>query len=491
MIRNLSFTKARALYQHISDHNDRAFVMAKQNTPVSTLVDPIIAPALFYDANSDDYASVGSITSMIERNSQVTEGVDGYDLTLTNFVSLASEAIRRTAYLTKSVALPVIEDITERCEAKLNEVTGGVGLALNIVPDTQAEILVNPVLTNAVEPFVAIAGPNTSTINVHDPRDSAQLLEIMRVGYDDFDKEMEAWMAAHLSSDLVVNVYKRVFSSAAGVSDMVNVFDGSADSYPEALVCFLLCRGLVQNPDDNINMSAANYDSGMAMISNYSAMVVKRAMRHFARADKNERVVLRYPRQGQELSYDNPEQGVIVVNKTVYDKFLAEGGSPEAVMGSYLFDRSDNKADLLENRDMYVKQYNTRVMKLRSDARLRAIITMRKTIERIVADEITRTLPDNTDKGLWAGIDINQAAAQNNLRRGVDRLRLEDLDDMYSAIRDIVLNVFFSETDVPKLIELIDANSKDNEDNIKSAVNVAIIDYIVDWFMHQTEIVSL
>lgn len=490
MIRNLSFTKASAIYQHLSDHNKNAFAAAKQNTPVSTLVDPVIAPALFYDDQSDDYKSVNSITSMIERNAQhqTGNGTDTYDLTLSNFVSLASEAIRRTVYLTKTVALPTIEDITLQSEARLNEVTGGLGLALNIVPDTQASVLVNPTLVEAIRPFESVAGPDTETVNVHDPRDSAQLVEIMRVGYDDFDKEMEAWMAAHVSSEIVSSIYNRVFSSGSNTVHISSVFGASADSYPEALICFLIARGLMQNPDDNINMTASKYDMGMAFISNYSAMVIKRGMNSFDSADKHDRIVLRYPAPGQELSFDRPEQGIIVVNKPAYDRYLEQGGTPEAIMGSYLLDRKTHSEDLMQDRDGYVKTYNARILKVRSDSRLRAILSLRKHIERLVSHEISRTLPETSEKGVWGGIDINQAAAQLRLRAAVERLRLEDLDDMYGAVRNIVLDVFFIDTDVAKLIELIDANSKDSPEDIKSAVNVAIVDYIVDWFMHQTTV---
>lgn len=488
MIRNVSFTKANELYKHIADHNARAFIMAKQNTPISTLVDPVIAPALFYDDVSPDFESVNSITSMLERNAQVPDGTDAYDLSLQNFVSLSSEAIRRTAYLTKSVALPVIEEITIKAEEKLNEVTGGVGLALNILPDTQGNILTNPVLVSAIEPFTSVAGPNTPTINVHAPRDSAQLVELIRVGVEDFDKEIEEWVATHLSSDLLVTIYKRIFSTASLETSMINVFDGEARSYPEALICFLICRGLTVNHDDDINMSSSTYDLGMAMISNYAAMVLKRAKRQLDRSDKNEKVVLRYPRPGEELTYDSPEKGIIVVNQSVYAKFLEEGGSPEVIMGSYLTGRAESKVDLLADREMYVKHYNMRIMKLRSDSRLRAIISMRKTLERLVADEIVLTMDDVGENGLWKGIKIDQVAAQRKLRYAIDRIRLEDLDDMYSAVRNIVLSVFFADTDVPKLIEHIDANSVEGVE-MSTVINVALIDYIVDWFMHQTELV--
>src|SRR5699024_9494816 len=121
-----------------------------------------------------------------------------------------------------------------------------------------------------------------------------------------------------------------------------SVFDSSADSYPEALIAFLLARGLNLNTDDNINLTAAEYDYRMSLITNYCAMVVKRAIARNISADKNDRVVMRYPPQGQELSYDRPDQGIIVVNKNVYTKFLNEGGSPEAIMGSYLVDRQSD-----------------------------------------------------------------------------------------------------------------------------------------------------
>ena len=487
MINSLAFSKAVAIHHQITDHNPNAFVVARQDTPVANLVAPVIAPALFYDDQSDDFKSVASIASMLERNAVIKEGTDTHEMSLRNFVSLASETVRRTVYLTKTVALPVIEDITTRAEDRLNEVSGGTGLALNILPDTQSDILLNPTLVSAIQGFTSVAGLKTSTVNVHDPRDSAQLVELMRVGYDAFDKEMEAWMAAHVSADIVSNVYNKVFSSAGTPTYISNVFDTNVDNYPEALICFLLARGLSLNPDDNINMSANDYDSAMALVSNYSAGVVRGAMKRFDNVDKFDRVVLRYPPLGQELSFDRPEQGVIVVNKITYERFLEQGGSPEAIMGSYLLDRQTDAPKLLENRDQYINHYNARVLKTRSDDRVRVIVSMRRFLESAVANEIVNTSNENTEEqGLWKGITINPEAAQRILRKCIDRLVLEDMDDMYSTVRDIILEVFFADTDVGKLIQLVDANSKDNPEDLKSAVNVSIVDYIVDWFIHQT-----
>lgn len=491
MIHTLAFNKAVALHHQIVDHSPDTFIVASTNTPVATLVAPVIAPALFYDDQSADYQSVASIASMLERNSVTKEGTDTHDMTLRNFVQLASESIRRTVYLTKTVALPIIEDLALAAENRFNEVTGGSGLALNILVDTQSEILANPTLVNAIEPFQIVAGPNTESVNVHDPRDSAQLVELIRVGYEDFDNEMQAWIGAHLSADIVSNVYHKVFSSAGTSTYMSNVFEGSAENYPEGLICFLLARGLILNPDENINMSAADYDKAMAMVSNYAAITVKRGMTKSTNADKYNRMVLRYPPQGQELSYDRPEQGVIVVNKNVYESFLKEGGSPEVVMGAYLADRETDSTKLIVNRDQYLNLYNARLLKTRSDKRLTTITAMRNHLETALANEIVKIDMGTDDvESIWTGIKLDAVVAQANLRRGIDFLILEDLDDMYTTVRNLVLDVFFSETDVRKLITLIDANSKDHPDDIKGAANVAVVDYIVDWFMHQTAMAS-
>lgn len=486
MINPFAFNKAVSLHHQIVDHIPTAFLVAKTDTPISALVAPVIAPALFYSEDSEDHKSVSTIAALLERNTVVTEGVDTHAMALRNFVELSAEAVRSTVYLTRSVALPVIDNIVNGAESRYNEVSGGVGLALNILVDTQSTILEHPTLVSAVSNFQNVAGPNAETVNVHDPRSSEQLLEIMRVGYDDFDKEMEAWMAAHLGADIVSNVYHRVFSSASTTTYIGNVFNGTPNSYPEALICFLLCRGLSLNPDDSINMTAGAYDSAMAYISNYSANVIIAGMQNHQNADKYDRVVLRFPPPGQEYSYDKPEQGVIVVNKTSYERYLSEGGSPESIMGSYLTDRETDASKLTANREDYVKVYNSRVMKARSDKTLNVLISMRKFIESAVSQEIVNASTDNEDSGLWKGIKINPESAQRILRQEIDVIRTEHLDNVYKVVRDIVLNVFFADTDVIKLIDLIDSNSKGYPEDLKSAVNVAIIDYIVDWYMHQT-----
>lgn len=490
MINSLAFNKAVALYHQITDHNPNGYIAAKADTPVATLVAPIIAPALFYDENSEDYESVASIASLIERSSLPGTDVDAHHLTLSNFTQMAKGAVERTVHLTKSVALPVIDEIVVGAEARLNEVGAGAGLALNVIADTQSNILLNPTLISAIEPFQSVAGMDTQTVNVHDPRTPEQLVELIRVGYDDFDNEIQAWLGAHLSADIISNIYEKVFSVSSKTTYISNVFGNGPDSYPEALICFLLARGLTLSTDENINMSAADYDIAMALVSNYAAVTVQCGMLRYKSADKNDRVVMRYPPRGQELSFDRPEQGVIVVNQSSYERFLEQGGTPEVIMGSYLTDRQTDASRLLENRDQYITQYNARVLKARSDSRIRVITSMRRYLEEKVAAEIVATGNSVEEQGFWKGVTIDQAVAQSILRRCIDNMQLEDLDDMYSTVRDIILDVFFEETDVRKLIQLIDENSKDSPDDIQSAANLAIVDYIVDWFMHQTELCS-
>ena len=60
---------------------------------------------------------------------------------------------------------------------------------------------------------------------------------------------------------------------------------------------------------------------------------------------------------------------------------------------------------------------------------------------------------------------------------------------MYGAVRRVVLATFFGETDVCKLLSYIDAVKFDDID-IQSAANIAIIDYIVDWFLHQVNVIK-
>ena len=492
MLRTLSVTKAHQVFLQLKDSVPNIGIIAKENTPVSQLTTPLIAPNLFkLTPEARDNITCNTIVSDIMSTAEAKVDTDNYDKALSNFIQLAAPSIKATIYLTKSVAIPMMDEISAKVEERLHAVSGGNGLALNIVEDDASAILSSQTLKTALERYIRATDAQANALDnlpVHTPRDSAAVLELIKVGYDNFDGEILDWVTKYVGSETLLKLYVDVFSSGSPVTAIRSIVPNSEVNYPIALLGFLLSLGLMNNLDDNINMSKSDYEVKISQLVSYFAGIVNVAISQRDTWRASKRLVVKYPLAGEELTYNNAAKGIILVNREVYQEYLEAGGSPEAIMGSYLTNKKYTLSDIMDQADNYVKAYNTRVASVRSDSQLRKVIELRRGIVAEVAAEIANA-NGSGKSGYWANLRLNQEICQRKLTAAADELYLADLNDVYGAVRRVVLATFFSETDVCKLLSYIDAVKFDDID-IQSAANIAIIDYIVDWFLHQVNVIK-
>lgn len=490
MLRTHSLTKAHQVYLHLKDANPNIGIMAKENTPVSQLTTPLIAPNLFkLTPEERDRINCNTIVSDIRATAEATGDVDNYDKALNNFIQLATPSVKATIYLTKSVAIPMINDITSKVEENLNTISGGNGLALTVQEDDASTILSSDTLKSALERYIKpneVQVQSIDNLPVHLPRDTEAVLELIKVGYDNFDSEISEWVSKYVGNETLLDLYVNVFSSGSATRTIKSIVPNSETSYPIALLGFLLALGLMNNLDDNINMSKSDYEVKISQLVSYFAGLVNLAVSLRETQRNSKRLVVKYPLAGEELSFNNPSKGIILVNRDIYREFLEAGGTPEALMGSYLTDKKYMMADILDKADNYVKAYNTRVASVRSDSQLRKVIELRRSVVEEVAREIA-SANGNGESTYWQNLRLNQEICQRKLTAAADAIYLDDLKDVYGACRRVVLATFFGETDVSKLISYIDSVTRDDLD-VQSAANIAIIDYVVDWFLHQVNV---
>lgn len=487
MIRTSSFDKAITVALNLQDTNKS--LVAIEDTPVGRLVAPLIAPNLFRVNDGNTY-SIADIVGILQTTGNV-EGVDPYDYNLKQFVELASKGVKNTIHLTKNIAIPVIEDIATACEDAVADKTVNRGFALNIIDDGAKSILDSAILENAVERYTDVAlNKEIGTVPYHEARSTEQVMGLMKVGLEKFDKEVEEWLAKACGSENVIDLYFRIFSQGNYSSSLVNAIGKDSNSYINAIIVFLIALGLSKDFDPNITLSKSEYENQMSNVICYSAMVVKQAIGRKKSNSITKYLVDSFPPANQEFSYDEPSKGVIVVNKDLYNQFLEAGGTPEAIMGSYLSDRENQYDKLIEKVSDYTRIYNARLLQARSNNTDQATLTLRRTILNKMYAEIDHCRPEVTDKGLWSGVVIDCEKAYALVDKLVAKVNVLDLNNIYLAVKEIVLAVFFQTTDVEELLTYIDnAQALCDKSEIQTAVNVAIIDYVVNWFFSQTKVV--
>ncbi len=487
MIRTSSFDKVFPVALNLQDTNKS--LVAIEDTPVGRLVAPLIAPNLFRVNDGNTY-SIADIVGILQTTGQV-DGVDPYDYNLKQFVDLAVKGVQSTIHLTKNIAIPVINDVANKCEEAVADKTVNRGFALNIIDDGAKSILDSVILQNAVDRYTDIAlDKSIGTVPYHEARSTEQIMELMKVGLEKFDKEVEEWLAKACGSENVIDLYFKVFSQGNYSSALVNVIGKDTNSYINAIIVFLIGLGLSKDLDPNIPLSKSEYELQMSNVICFAGMVVKQAISRRKSNSITKYLVDSFPPANEEFSYTETNKGIIVVNKSLYDQYLEAGGTPEAIMGAYLSDRENQYDRLLEKVSDYTRVYNARLLQARSNNTDQATLTLRRTMRSCLYAEIDHCRAEATDKGLWTGINLDTQKAYELVDKLTGKITVLDLNNIYLAAKDIVLTVFFQATDVKEMLDYIDnAQTLSENDDMQTAVNIAIIDYVVNWFFSQTKVV--
>ena len=493
MIREKSLTRAGQIIDQVLESNNTAVIAGVSDTPVAVASEKLAAPC-YFNSNEMVMDTNTMINLMLQGNVNGVDGLDEYDVQMRQITNLATASIKRTIYLTKNVALPVIESIVEKITPELNEVSGGNGLAFNIIPDTSFTILKDPILQEAVGKYKSMTTSylsGTKTVPHHQPRDAESVQALLAIGQSTFDKALREWATPYIGDGTMMKVYADVFVNGQVGEDISKVIPKTIDGIPKAIIAFIIATNLSQELDDGIEIAFEDYEDKMISLMAWCGHVINFGLSAFASQNSMKRVVSSYPKRGDEFSYGSVERGIIRVNPDHYNAYLERGGSPEALMGACLTDRDTVLDKLLENADEHVKVYNRTVVSARNNNKLQVVNTMRSKLMKHVSDEIVacnQVDPDGSVDSVWKGVSINAEVAQEVLSKQVSKLTINNVTDIYGAVRQVVLGVFFADTDVQGLLEHVDATLDSDSENtldVQDAVNIAVFDYIVNWVCHQ------
>lgn len=506
MIRNLACAKAQIIHTQLRDVSKKATVIA--DTPLSSLISTSIAPMAGLPRDEKIHLNDSKITSMLSTTSGL--GVfnrDEHDNMKTELVKMIASTVRRTLHLSRNVALPIIDDVTAAVDNELQKLIPATGVALSIQESPIVELINNSTLTQVVEKYrEGTKKRDAPTVNVHTSRDAEAVYELIKVGYADFDDVIAKFLLPYLGSDVISKVYTTVFSADANRDSLSNLFMGSnqIDTYAKAIITLLIASALIKEDEDNIDMSASAYDNAMTTVIRWCGDKIIQGQDQVAYRKNSDTVVISFPASGSEGAFLNPQDAVIWVDPVTYRNFLDNGGTPEMVMGSYLVDRQTKGSAILVASDTYVNAYNRTITALKSNTQLQELMIMQRVLQRELSREIGEAATseyvldpeavkanDNSTKG-WAGLTLaNADTAQKLLAEKIGKLNIESTHHIYETVRGIVLDIFFEGTDVRSVLDAIDSiNLTDPDGDVQGAVNLAVVDYVVDWVMEQVNFVN-
>lgn len=418
-------------------------------------------------------------------NGSMAKGLDGvvkHDTIIDNIVDVAAKSIQASIHMARNVVNPVVKAVIADIETELHKAEINVTNQLAVLPRIYKNIWNSPVLEGMVERYEDSAVTDLRLAFVHKPLTPQELMELVKSGSGRFNEEIEAWVG-EIGPEFLATVYRDTFCSdneMAQHDDAVMLspsIDGATVDMDRVLAIHFMARKLKTSVQEDINMSLSDYREYMANVIEQSGRAVCRIMEKRARDKKQRVLIVRYPAASPDSLY--AKESYIEVNADVYNQWLEEGGTPEVIMGAFLYDRETGYSQTLENKEHYKAVWDRRAQLLRSQAYSARYNTTVQALGVAVAKQINLVKDEELPVQ-------SRAVLHQRLAECLNDMNVKKVEDIYLCARRVVCHVMFAHTNAEEILDNIDAACKANPGiDIREAALLAVIDVVVDWIASQ------
>lgn len=361
----------------------------------------------------------------------------------------------------KDSVIPATNTIFEKAYASTQEEVDRGGVLLEIKTDgSEHPIWQNPALLAMVEACAETGTlEDTSLRAITFPElDASNLLEVVHSVNATINAQLDELLGDN-STECITQIYNTAFNTG-----------GEACKEPltakHYIVAMLLGIGFKENIPDGVQGvgEVAHYRQALDKVIDSCALHVKRQRDYNANVTKAGRLILSFPAPGAEFR----KGSYITVNGALYEGWLEAGGSVDAVLGAYVSpDQPTNAMKIIEDQERLRREWVRRVGLAQS--------SLRDEFERVFVNALRREIYAYADS---VGLKVNQDA----IEKMYDRSSSIDPDNAYNFTRRIVVKALFGEGDFLTILENIDNIScRVKGIELSDAIELAIIDWLVDW----------
>ena len=439
----------------------------REGTPVALLVGGM--PAMPANLMPGQYVDV------IARDAMGHGAVHGaeslHDEKMEWCVDLIFKGVSRDLDIAKNVVQPAIDMLADAVEKDLTEACSDRAHGYEIVTENLPKLFLDQRIENLFERYQNLSVKPIQTLNVFPSLPLAEIRRRINTGDDD----LNALIAEVVDSEAVDDLEEFYrWNFCQGGTDRLDFTAVEKWSNPSLLIIFyFLTIGLEADLPEGTNASLSTVTNYLKTLRGMVGAAVYRQMRAIERKIQNKELIRSVDGYGSERK--------IYVNKAVYDTFLDEGGSPEAIFGAVCGKSSFSYRTILDTSAKLEKQWYAYVeaVKARNDAnKLGLIVTsIRKCISAHI--EAMEDLPHG------AG---TKGEMQKRLIDTTRNFFLPDLDRLQHSLKRVVFRVLFPEHENAKyILDSIDAQESEGED-IGKVTSSVIQALVADWMVKNLEV---
>lgn len=301
------------------------------------------------------------------------------------------------------------------------------------------------------------------------------LTNLLHTGSPAFDALVDSW-AEKVGYDFIHGVWEQLFSASASVRP-VNAsvyFHDSQEGNDRLMVAFLFCRTMWDNPSEGTQVSLNNYND---KVSELRLQVATRLNQRINNAERSEKA-------GNLLVSTFNRK--IIVNQSVYIKWLQSGGTNEVLFGNSLMSNpAVTVKDIDENAEA-CKAAWSRFAAMNSLNFGNRMFTKYKEMaevefSRMMAEATHKEMPLNEREDIMRRFKVALACS-----------RQEETKDLFAWGLRLIATSWFYKSDAYRILKSISEVCAANPGlEPREAAAIAAIDYITYWVSSQMVLIRV
>lgn len=464
-----------------------------------SLVAGVVAPIAHELELATKFAGVANYGSDAEKISAVSEIIESaastaalldeqnsaHGIALSEHVTAIKTGVESALHMAKSMARNYIVDVAGKVEDSLSNRIDGAENPIVIVEDGFAGIWDTHAITQLISNINGSEAPRLVKAPAVFPEiDVESLPLILESGSAELQPHINNWVISvgqANAAKYLNDAYAKgsIMTSSDLRDDRIGKIGGR-----DAVVALLIAgKNLVANIPEGVEQSLHVLEREMSEWTRQLCVRIWHEINMRERRAKQGRLVVSYPAAEAIHAPKASDSTSIVVNRDVYQQFLAQGGEPEVLIGAMLTTGETNIDSLLAAAPEYLNAAE----QAQAQIRTRAIANRLAIVKETLTLEITAIINEDHED-----LPAERPELHQRLAREVKAIYMADLEDVPALVQRIVCRVLFEGTDVERILSAMTAFSK-KEDNFdpRVAAGAAVLDLLVEWIADQIQLSPL
>lgn len=294
------------------------------------------------------------------------------------------------------------------------------------------------------------------------------LVAAIKTGNGLIDAEVAEFLSEYNLANLVEHTYSEIFNVKEATR-----YPGQGQ-LPESVAAFFMVIHFMENiPEGCYGMEHDAYRNELGAVAAWHANYIVETVQGYLLDAQADRLIISFPSDGS--MYDSSK--AIVVCGVAYNKFLDQGGSVDAIYGSYVGTKERRMHEILADGPRLEQQWLTHVQIAQS--------SNLDDFQRKFVHELRRELYKYSEEH---GIKLNTSAIDEMYERSF----VLAPSDAFIKTRSIMIDALWPDTDYNAVLKAVDAVCDKLEGvEFDEALELGIIEWLVQWSMDHVEVKQL